>query len=405
MSSKVREIIDDVKKRGDRACLEYTEKFDRVRLSRIDVEAMDLDRAEVDIKLAEALETAKANILKVQSSLLPSDQSVEVIPGMKCQRIYRPLDVVGLYVPGGTAPLISTMMMLALPAKVAGCKKIIVCSPPNKSGTLDPAMLYTAKLCGIDKVYLMGGAQAIAAMAYGTESVPKVCKIFGPGNSWVSVAKQIVAQDPMGAAIDMPAGPSELMVIADESAEAAAIAADLLSQAEHSPDSQVMLCTDSQRLAELVNKELDRQLVKLTRSKIAEQALSNSKILIVPQLESAIDIANEYCPEHLSLQCDSPQSWISKIRNVGTLFLGPYTAESFGDYITGSNHVLPTYGTAKSYSGLSVSDFIRSFSVQSLNREAVIKMGKATMCIADAEGLGAHSNAVKIRLLSGEKVT
>ncbi len=401
--TKVKEIIGDVKNGGDNACLEYTKKFDGVLLEKLEVEE-EIQDAKICGDLADALKVSRNNIIKVQSALLPRENSIEVIPGMVCQRLFCPFDSVGLYIPGGSAPLISTLLMLAVPAKIAGCEQIIICTPPNKNGKVDPALLYAAKLCGIDRIFVLGGAQAIAAMAYGTETIPKVCKIFGPGNTWVTVAKQLVAQDPIGPSIDLPAGPSELMVIADNSANEEIVAADLLSQAEHSPDSQVLLCTNSMRIAESVNNALCMQLTRLTRKKIAEQALENSKILIVNNLEIAIDIANQYSPEHLSLQCENPSQWIKKIRNVGTVFLGSNAAESFGDYVTGSNHVLPTYGKARSYSGLSVSDFFRSYSVQSMDDEALGKMSDATMRIADAEGLTAHSYAVKIRLMEKELI-
>ncbi len=402
--SKVKGIIREVRNKGDGACFKFTEKFDGVVLNKLEIKKKNIRNAQVCSNLAHALEIAKNNIIKVQAALFPKDNIVEVIPGMICQRVFRPLDSVGLYVPGGTAPLISTLMMLALPAKIAGCEQIIICTPPDKNGKLDPAMLYAAKICGIDRIFAIGGAQAIGAMAYGTETIPKVCKIFGPGNTWVTIAKQLVAQDPMGAATDLPAGPSELMVIADDNANEEIIASDLLSQAEHAPDSQVILCTNSMRIAESMNNIICTQLAGLSRKKIVEQALENSKILLVNKLETAIDIANQYCPEHLSLQCANSSQWITKIRNVGTLFLGSNTAESFGDYITGSNHVLPTYGTARSYSGLSVCDYLRSYSVQSLNDEAFIKMSEATMRIADAEGLTAHSNAIRVRLMEKEKI-
>lgn len=404
INSDVKKIIDVVKQRGDQACIELTEKYDGVRLKRIDLNLCDSDSPAIDEALAKSLEIAKENIIKVQSGLIPQNKRIEVIPGMVCERLFRPLESVGLYVPGGTAPLISTLLMLALPAQVAGCEKIVVCTPPNKNGGIDPAMLYVAKLCGIEKIFLVGGAQAIAAMAYGTVTIPKVAKIFGPGNAWVTVAKQLVAQDPLGAAIDMPAGPSELMVIADQNANAQLIAADLLSQAEHSVDAQVMLCTTSSVMAEAVYEGINLQLKSLSRKSIASVALENSKIILVDKIDAAINIANLYCPEHLSLQCDNAQDWIVKIRNVGTVFLGTNAAETFGDYISGSNHVLPTNGAAKSYSGLSVIDYLRSFSVQSLDDDAVQQMGNATMSIASAEGLDAHENAVKLRLRLKEEM-
>lgn len=400
---KVNEIIVETKKLGDEACLYFTEKFDGVKLNKLSVENEDIEKAEVSDDLEKALTTARRNIIRVQTELFPKNTAIDVIPGMVVERKYTPIKSVGLYVPAGSAPLISTLMMLAIPAKIAGCKTIIICTPPNSNGKIDPAILYAAKICGIEKIYSLGGAQAIAAMAYGTQTIPKVDKIFGPGNTWVTIAKQLVAQDPIGPAIDLPAGPSELMVIADDDANEEIIAADLLSQAEHSPDSQVFLITDSTRIVESINKVLYSQLERLYRKKIAEIALSNSKVIFVNNLMDAIDIANRYGPEHLSLQCKNSSKWISKIYTAGTVFLGENTAESFGDYITGSNHVLPTNGAARSYSGLSVNDYMRSFSVQRLEDEAFLEMSSATICLAEAEGLTAHSNAVKIRLLVKEK--
>ena len=352
--SQVKAIIAQVKKGGDEACYQLTEKYDGVLLSSLRVDEATLSAAEVSTEVAEALEVAKATISRFQNALLPRDLSVETMPGVICQRIAQPLDAVGLYVPGGSAPLVSTLMMLALPAKLAGCTKIVLCTPPSREGGVNPALLYAAKLCGITEVFAVGGAQAIAAMAYGTETIPKVCKIFGPGNAWVTAAKQLVAQDPEGASIDLPAGPSEILIIADETAEPTAVAADLLSQAEHGPDSQVILCTNSIEFAAQVNEELQEQLSVLPRKAIAKCALENSRLFIVNNLSEGLDIAADYAPEHLSLNCENPERWLKSVRNAGTVFCGANAAETFGDYVSGSNHVLPTYGYTRSVSGLSV---------------------------------------------------
>jgi len=403
--AKVREIIKKIRSQGDDACYALTEKYDCVGLKSISVAVEQIKRAQVAPQVAVALEVAKTNIMRMQTALLPQDITVETFPGVVCQRIAQPIDAIGLYVPGGTAPLVSTLMMLALPAKIAGCEQIIMCTPPNKKGEIDPAILYAAKLCGVTQVFALGGAQAIAAMAYGTETIPKVTKIFGPGNAWVTAAKQIVAQDPLGAACDLPAGPSEIMVIADETADCAVIAADLLSQSEHAADAQVMLCTNSLRVAREINMAIDQQLAQLPRKQIAQLALKNSCMILVSALSDAIEIANDYAPEHLSLQCENPTRWIKYLRNAGTIFVGRNTAEAFGDYITGSNHVLPTYGYARSYSGLSVNDFMRFMTVQTMADDAVQQLSAATITLAELEGLNAHANAVKLRVEKQRVVT
>jgi len=400
LSCQVRKIIHEVRSKGDEACYKFTESFDGVKLDTLVVAKCIIEKAAVAPAVAKALEVAKMTIVRMQTALLPKNITIETVPGMICQRIAQPLDAVGLYVPGGTAPLVSTLMMLALPAKIAGCQKVIVCTPPNRFGEVDPAILYAAKMCGITELYTLGGAQAIAAMAYGTETVPKVNKILGPGNAWVTAAKQVVTEDPEGATVEFPAGPSELMVIADSYANSTLVAADLLSQAEHDANSHVMLCTTSMDFAQEVNEALQLQLKDLPRKKIAEKALSNGKILIVRTLSEAVDIANNYAPEHLSLQCVDSLDWISQIRNAGAVFVGSNAAEAFGDYVTGSNHVLPTYGYARSFSGLSVCDFLRFMSVQSMDDYAVHQLGNAAMTLADLEGLKGHSNAIKYRYVS-----
>lgn len=401
---QVREIIEKIRSKGDAACFELTEKYDGARLKSLAITAEQINAARVSPAVISALELAKNNIVRMQSALLPQDITVETCAGVICQRLVQPIDAVGLYVPAGTAPLVSTLMMIALPAKIAACPQIILCTPPNKSGEINPAILYAAKLCGISQIFAIGGAQAIAAMAYGTETIPKVSKIFGPGNAWVTAAKQLVAQDPLGAACDLPAGPSEIMVIADETADSTRVAADLLSQAEHASDAQVMLCTNSLRVAREINQAINDQLQNLPRKQMAQAVLANSRTLLVSNLAEAIDIANNYAPEHLSLQCENPERWINCLRNCGTVFIGENTAESFGDYVTGSNHVLPTYGYARCYSGLSVADFMRYMTIQTLTQEAVSNLAQATITLAELEGLTAHANAVRCRVIMRESV-
>jgi histidinol dehydrogenase len=323
---------------------------------------------------------------------------VETSPGVTCERIIVPLNAVGLYVPAGTAPLPSTALMLAIPARLAGCPVRIMCTPPRPDGTADPAVLVAAKLCGIEHVFKLGGAQAIAAMAYGTASVPKVDKIFGPGNSWVTAAKQIVASDALGAALDMPAGPSEVLVIADTAARPAFVAADLLAQAEHSEDAQVMLVCTSRDHAAACIAEVERQLASLPRREIASKAIAGSRVILVPDLGTALEVSNRYAPEHLILQVESARTWLTLVRNAGSVFLGAWTPETMGDYCSGTNHVLPTYGHARAYSGLSVIDFVKRITVQEATPAGLADLGLTARTLARLESLDAHANAVTVRL-------
>ena len=318
--------------------------------------------------------------------------------GVVCERVSHPLDAVVLYVPAGTAPLPSAAIMLAVPAVIAGCPTRILCTPPRSDGTADPAVVVAARRGGVEKIFKVGGAQAVAAMAYGTQTIPKVNKIFGPGNAWVTCAKSIVSADPLGSAIDMPAGPSEVLVIADAEASAEFVASDLLSQAEHGTDSQVVLVTTSAALAERVLAELEGQLRKLSRYAIAEAALGNSRIIVVDDLETAVDVSNTYAPEHLILQVREPRSVLGILRNAGSVFVGPWTPESVGDYCSGTNHVLPTYGFANTYSGLGVDQFLRHMTIQELSRDGLERLGDAVVSLAGLEGLDAHAAAVTRRL-------
>jgi histidinol dehydrogenase len=325
---------------------------------------------------------------------------VETMPGVVCERVSHAIDAVGLYVPAGTAPLPSAAIMLAVPATIAGCPTKILCTPPRVDGSADPAVLVAATRAGVSDIYKIGGAQAIAAMAYGTESVPKVSKVFGPGNAWVTSAKTQVSADPAGAGIDMPAGPSEVLVIGDDSASAEFVASDLLSQAEHGVDSQVVLLTTSAEFAGAVVLQLDQQLAGLSRAKIATQALRQSRIVIVPDIDTAIAVSNRYAPEHLILQVENPRELLPMLRNAGSIFVGPWTPESVGDYCSGTNHVLPTYGFARTYSGLGVDQFMRQVTVQELSREGLDNIGDAVISLAGLEGLDAHAAAVSRRLRS-----
>jgi histidinol dehydrogenase len=323
---------------------------------------------------------------------------VQTSPGVTCERLIVPLQAVGLYVPAGTAPLPSTAIMLAVPARIAGCPVRVMCTPPRPDGKADPAVLVAARLCGVEQVFKLGGAQAVAAMAYGTASVPKVDKIFGPGNSWVTAAKQIVAADADGAALDMPAGPSEVLVVADETARPAFVAADLLAQAEHSEDAQVVLVTVSSAIASACIAEVDRQLAALPRRAIAAKSIANSRVIVVPDIATAIDVSNRYAPEHLILQVRAPRDWLPRVRNAGSVFLGAWTPETMGDYCSGTNHVLPTYGHARAYSGLGVLDFVKRMTVQEVTPDGLTDLGLTARTLARLESLDAHANAVTVRL-------
>ena len=393
-------ILQNVKANGDKAVLEYAEKFDRVKLESLAVtpEEMKEAEAQVPIELKVAILLAQRNIYTFHKKQKFEGKKVETMEGVTCWQKAVGIEKVGLYVPGGTAPLFSTVLMLAVPAKIAGCKEIVLCTPPNKEGKVNPAILYAAQVAGVSKIFKAGGVQAIGAMAYGTESVPKVYKIFGPGNQYVMAAKQMVAMHDV--AIDMPAGPSEVEVIADETANPKFVAADLLSQAEHGVDSQVVLVTTSEKLLEEVEYEVQHQLSRLPRWQIAEQSLANSKLILVKDMEEAISLTNEYAPEHLIIETKDYMELAEKVVNAGSVFLGSYTPESAGDYASGTNHTLPTNGYAKAYSGVSLDSFIRKITFQEINREGIQNIGPAIEVMAAHEQLDAHKNAVTVRLNS-----
>ena len=393
-------ILKNVKANGDKAVLEYAEKFDRVKLESLAVtpEEMKEAEAQVPIELKVAILLAQRNIYTFHKKQKFEGKKVETMEGVTCWQKAVGIEKVGLYVPGGTAPLFSTVLMLAVPAKIAGCKEIVLCTPPNKEGKVNPAILYAAQVAGVSKIFKAGGVQAIGAMAYGTESVPKVYKIFGPGNQYVMAAKQMVAMHDV--AIDMPAGPSEVEVIADETANPKFVAADLLSQAEHGVDSQVVLVTTSEKLLEEVEYEVQHQLSRLPRWQIAEQSLANSKLILVKDMEEAISLTNEYAPEHLIIETKDYMELAEKVVNAGSVFLGSFTPESAGDYASGTNHTLPTNGYAKAYSGVSLDSFIRKITFQEISREGIQNIDPAIEVMASHEQLDAHKNAVSVRLNS-----
>ncbi len=399
---KTQSIINDVRTGGDAALRAMTEKFDGARLEALQVSDDEFAAAEqsLDATQLTALKRAISNVRRFHEAQLSEPLRVETSPGVICERHYRAIDAVGLYAPAGTAPLPSTVIMLAVPASIADCPTRVLCTPPRRDGSADPAILVTAKLCDIDTVFKIGGAQAVAAMAFGTESVPKTDKIFGPGNRWVTAAKLLVANDPQGAALDLPAGPSEVLVIADEHANPAFVAADLLAQAEHSVDAQSILVTTSSTLVDQVMLELERQTALLSRESTLLQALAHARLIIVNDLATAFAVSNAYAPEHLIVQVNNARSWLPQIRNAGSVFLGPWTPETMGDYCSGTNHVLPTYGFARAYSGLSLADFMKRMTVQELSSAGLQDLGPTAVTIADLEGLDAHANAVKIRLAS-----
>lgn len=397
---KVSHVMQQVKLQGDRAVQYFTQQFDGVELDEFAVSTAEIQKAVINLspELKQAIELAAVNIKKFHATQLVAPELIETMPGITCWRKSVGIQKVGLYIPGGTAPLFSTILMLGIPASIAGCKEIILCSPPDKKGNLHPAILFAAQLVGITKIFKIGGVQAIAAMAYGTSTVPQVYKIFGPGNQYVTCAKQVVQQE--GIAIDMPAGPSEVCVLADDTANAQFIAADLLSQAEHGVDSQVLLVSTSTTLVEAVNQALAQQLLKLPRKDIAAKALENSKAIVVNNLEEAIELANEYAAEHLIICCENEDAVGEKIVQAGSIFLGNYSPESVGDYASGTNHTLPTNGYARAYSGVSVDSFVKKITYQKLTREGLQNIGPAVELMAAAEGLEAHAEAVKIRIQS-----
>ncbi len=394
----VLEILNRVRTEGDRAVMEYEEKFDKVTLQSLAVSEQEFADAEkaVSIELKAAIMLAFNNIRTFHTAQKFEGKRVTTLPGVTCWQKAVAIEKVGLYVPGGTAPLFSTVLMLATPAQIAGCKEIILCTPPDRSGKIHPAILYAAKVAGVSRVFKAGGVQAIGAMAYGTSSIPKVYKIFGPGNQYVTAAKQQVSLRDV--AIDMPAGPSEVAVLADETAQPAFVAADLLSQAEHGTDSQAILITTSEALLREVTGEVQRQLEQLPRKGIAEKSLANSKLILVRTMDEAVDMVNEYAPEHLIIETKDYQQTAERIVNAGSVFLGPYSPESAGDYASGTNHTLPTNGYAKAYSGVSLDSFIRKITFQEVTQEGIRMIGPAIEVLAANEYLDAHKNAVSVRL-------
>jgi len=396
IKTAVSDIISQVQANHDDALLELTERFDGIKPESIRLSQNDIDSAcmRLSLNMKNALKQAYTNISKFHQAQQPNRIRVETMPGVVCEQITRPINTVGLYIPGGSAPLPSTVLMLGVPAQIAGCRKVVLCSPPP----IADEILYVAKLCNIDEIYNVGGAQAIAAMAYGTATVTKVDKIFGPGNAFVTEAKRQVSNDFRGAAIDMPAGPSEVMVIADETAEPAFIAADLLSQAEHGPDSQVILVTPSRIIAEHVMNEVKIQLKLLSRASIAESALSSSLIIESESITQAVSISNSYGPEHLIVQTRHPRELLPLLDNAGSVFLGKWSPESAGDYASGTNHVLPTYGYTKTYSSLGLADFCKRMTVQELSVKGLKTLAPTVVTMAEAEGLDAHKRAVTLRL-------
>jgi histidinol dehydrogenase len=398
----VQQIINAVKKDGDEAVYLYNEKLDNYTDKNILVTQQEIDAAILAVpdELKKAIQQAKENITKFHQAQIKEEAIIETMPGVRCWRKSVAIDKVGLYIPGGTAPLFSTVLMLAIPAQLAGCKEIIICTPPLSFGEglgvrSNAAILYTAQLCGITKIYKVGGAVAVAAMAYGTATIPKVYKIFGPGNQYVTVAKQLIQQE--GTAIDMPAGPSEVCVLADATAFPAYVAADLLSQAEHGMDSQVILVCTPDFDVDALQKELDKQTALLPRKEIIAQTLLNSKIIIFEKIETAIAFVNEYAAEHLIISCTNEIEIANKITNAGSIFLGNYSPESVGDYASGTNHTLPTNGYAKQYSGVSIDSFVKKITYQQLTKQGLLNIAKTVTTMAEAEGLQAHSNAVKVR--------
>jgi histidinol dehydrogenase len=400
LSDTVADIIQQVKVEGDNALFAFTERFDGAKLDtlRFSDETLSSFASLIKPEVKWAIDQAYANIKAFHQAQYPEDVVVETTPGVICELKHAPLASVGLYIPGGTAPLPSTVLMLGATAQVAGCARKVLCTPPNKDGQIAVEIRYAASLCGIDEIYLVGGAQAIAALALGTESIPKVDKIFGPGNSYVTEAKQQVSRIPAGPAIDMPAGPSEVLVIADAQANPVFVASDLLSQAEHGADSQAVLISDSRDLIAAVKQQVALQLTTLSRQTIAEKAVQHSRYILTDSLEQAYAVSNAYAPEHLIIQIENARDSLDKLTNAGSIFVGQWSPESAGDYASGTNHVLPTYGYARNYSSLGLADFMRRYTVQELSYQGLQNIGNAIMDLADAEGLDAHRQAVKLRL-------
>ena len=393
-------IFKEVKNGGDAVVEKYTRQFDGAALQNQLVSNIEIEEAKklVSTELKIAIQEAKLNIEKFHTAQKTDRIEIETSKGVKCWQEKRPIQKVGLYIPGGTAPLFSTILMLAVPAEIAGCQEIVLCSPPNKEGKINPAILYAANLCGVSRIFKIGGIQAIAAMTFGTESIPKVYKIFGPGNQYVTVAKQIATKH--GVAIDMPAGPSELLVVADDSANASFVASDLLSQAEHGVDSQVILVATSKTILAEVEKEVTSQISLLPRKEIAEKAIANSKLIYVEDDETALSLINEYAPEHFIVCVENEDFYVDNIANAGSIFVGNYTPESAGDYASGTNHTLPTNGYAKQYSGVNLDSFMKSMTFQKITKEGMKSIGNTIEVMAEAEGLQAHKNAVTLRMNS-----
>ena len=400
LSEQVSDIIGRIRTKGDAALLDYTARFDGIELASVQLsaDAQATALAQLGTEVKAAIDIAYRNIKAFHTAQMPNDVTLETQPGVVCELKHVALDAVGLYIPGGSAPLPSTVLMLGTTAQVAGCPRKVLVSPPNAQHSLAPEIIYAATLCGIDEIYLCGGAQAIAALALGTETIAKVDKIFGPGNSYVTEAKQQVALLAGGPAIDMPAGPSEVLVLADQDADADFVASDLLSQAEHGKDSQAILVTESLALAEAVQLAVANQLAKLSRQEIAAHAMQYARYIVCDDIAQAIQVSNLYAPEHLIVQVEDTDSALAQLKYAGSIFVGPYSPESAGDYASGTNHVLPTYGYSRNYSSLGLLDFMRRFTVQTLSKQGLQDLGPAIMHLADAEGLDAHKNAVAIRL-------
>jgi len=402
LRNTVQEIFLKVRNEGDAALKEFAIKFDQVNIENLLVskEEIEFANTEVSGELKSAINQAKENIFKFHVAQKEQSEEIETVEGVVCWRESRGIEKVGLYIPGGTAPLFSTVLMLAVPAEIAGCKEVILCTPTQKDGSINPAILYTAQLCGITKIFKVGGAQAVAALTFGTETIPKVDKIFGPGNQYVTQAKQLAME--YNVAIDLPAGPSEVLVIADESANPEFCAADLLSQAEHGTDSQVIFISTDEIIFNETLKEIEKQVAELPRNEIAKSALENSRFILMKSVDEAVEMSNFYAPEHLILAVENPRNYIPKITNAGSVFLGNYTPESAGDYASGTNHTLPTNGFAKNYSGVSLDSFVKKITIQEISKTGLQNIGKTIELMAAAEGLDAHKNAVLLRLKSLE---
>ncbi len=394
----VNQVFEDVKLNGDEAIARYTQQFDKTSISTLAVSKDEIEKAEKQLptKLKEAIRLAASTITKFHKAQTPQKLEVETAPGVICWQEPRPIDKVGIYIPGGTAPLFSTVLMLTIPAKIASCKEIVLCTPPDKNGDINPAILYAANYVGVGKIFKVGGIQAIAAMTIETESIPAVYKIFGPGNQYVTAAKQHAAQ--LGVAIDMPAGPSELLVLADDTANPVFVASDLLSQAEHGADSQVICIVKTEKLISQIEAEINNQIEQLPRQEIAAKAMANSTFIVLEEDQDCIDFINEYAPEHFIICCRNEEFYTKNIRNVGSVFIGNYTPESAGDYASGTNHTLPTNGYAKSFSGVNMDAFLKKVTFQKITKSGIQHIGSAIEIMAEAEGLQAHKNAVTLRL-------